>query len=55
MPARIRAACADAGQGVPVDAAALLRAIFDSLACKYRLVLEQIEAVTGSSDRRACT
>jgi rhamnulokinase len=47
MPARIRAACVNAGQDVPGDAPALLRAIFDSLACKYRLVLEQIEAVTG--------
>ena len=47
MPARIRAACASAGQDVPGDAPALMRAIFDSLACKYRLVLEQIEAVTG--------
>jgi sugar (pentulose or hexulose) kinase len=47
MPARIRAACAKTGQHVPEDRAALLRSIFDSLACKYRLVLEQIEEVTG--------
>jgi rhamnulokinase len=47
MPARIRAACANAGQDIPGDAPALMRAIFDSLACKYRLVLEQLEAVTG--------
>ena len=26
----------------------LIRAIFESLACKYRLVLEQIELVTGT-------
>ncbi len=36
---------------LPGDAPALMRAIFDSLACKYRLVLEQIEDVTGSDDR----
>ncbi len=47
MPARIRAACVRAGQTAPDDRPALLRAIFDSLACKYRLVLEQIEDVTG--------
>jgi rhamnulokinase len=47
MPARIRAACASAGQDPPDDRPALLRAIFDSLACKYRLVLEQIEEVTA--------
>jgi rhamnulokinase len=47
MPARIRAACRRAGQAPPGDRPALLRAIFDSLACKYRLVLEQIEGVTG--------
>jgi rhamnulokinase len=47
MPARIRAACASARQDVPEERPALLRAIFDSLACKYRLVLEQIEQVTG--------
>ena len=47
MPARIRAACVRAGQTAPDDRPTLLRAIFDSLACKYRLVLEQIEDVTG--------
>ena len=47
MPNRIRAACARAGQDVPEERAALVRAIFESLACKYRLVLEQIEEVTG--------
>jgi rhamnulokinase len=47
MPARIRAACVNAGQDAPEDRPALLRAIFDSLACKYRLVLDQIEQVTG--------
>ena len=49
MPARIRAACVRAGTSAPGDRPALLRAIFDSLACKYRLVLEQIEDVTGTA------
>jgi rhamnulokinase len=47
MPARIRAACARTGQSVPEERPALLRAIFESLACKYRFVLDEIEAVTG--------
>ena len=45
--ARIRAACAREGQDVPEERPALMRAIFESLACKYRVVLEQIEEVTG--------
>jgi rhamnulokinase len=47
MPARIRAACARAGRSVPEERPALLRAIFESLACKYRFVLDEIESVTG--------
>ena len=47
MPTRIRAACARVGREVPEERPALMRAIFESLACKYRLVLEQIEEVTG--------
>jgi rhamnulokinase len=47
MPARIRLACAKKDQQVPEERPAILRSIFDSLACKYRLVLEQIEEVTG--------
>jgi rhamnulokinase len=44
MPARI---CAAAGVGRQ-DVAVLARSIFESLACKYRLVLEQLEHVTGT-------
>ncbi len=47
MPARIRELCARCGQEAPAADAALLRAVFESLACKYRLVLEEIEGVTG--------
>src|SRR5207244_4946818 len=47
MPERIRAACARAGGEVPTERPSLLRAIFESLACKYRLVLDEIESVTG--------
>src|SRR5207245_2467656 len=47
MPTRIRAACARAGQELPEERPAVLRAIFESLACKYRQVLDEIEDVTG--------
>jgi rhamnulokinase len=47
MPARIRGACTRAGQRPPEHTASILRAIFDSLACKYRQVLDEIEEVTG--------
>ncbi len=48
MPARIRAACEQCGQLGSDERAVLVRAIFESLACKYRFVLEQIELVTGT-------
>ena len=48
MPRRIARACGiDAG-----DRGALVRAILVSLACKYRWVLERLEAVTGREVRR---
>jgi rhamnulokinase len=47
MPARIAALCADAGQTAPSGDGELLRSILVSLACKYRLVCEQLEHVTG--------
>ncbi len=47
MPERIAAACADLGQTPAPDYGALIRSIHLSLACKYRFVLEQLEAVTG--------
>ncbi|MFZ0088906.1 MAG: rhamnulokinase family protein [Solirubrobacteraceae bacterium] len=47
MPARIEALCTAAGQSPPGGDGELLRAILVSLACKYRLVLEQLQNVTG--------
>jgi rhamnulokinase len=49
MPARIAAACARAGQAQPASTGELVRSILVSLACKYRLVLERLEHVTGRS------
>jgi len=45
MPARIRQACRDAGQGEIPDDAALLRAILDSLAMLFRIKLEELSAL----------
>lgn len=47
MPARIAALCAEAGRPAPADHGAMVRSILLSLACKYRLVLEQLEGVVG--------
>lgn len=49
MPARIRAFCARTGQQVPADNGAVLRCIFESLALKYRQIVEQLEIVLGHS------
>jgi rhamnulokinase len=48
MPVRIADACAALGQEKPGDRGEVVRSILTSLACKYRLVLERLEAVTGS-------
>jgi rhamnulokinase len=47
MPSRIVAACTRLGQRPPESVAELVRSILVSLACKYRLVLERLEAVSG--------
>jgi rhamnulokinase len=46
MPARIAAACRESRQPEPDGPAQTLRTVLASLACKYRLVLEELEAVT---------
>jgi rhamnulokinase len=47
MPARIAALCRSVGEPVPADPGAVVRCILDSLACKYRLVLERGAALVG--------
>ncbi|HEX5108093.1 MAG TPA: rhamnulokinase family protein [Vicinamibacterales bacterium] len=47
MTAAIADACRRTGQGLPVDAGGFARTIFDSLALKYRVVLESLEELTG--------
>jgi rhamnulokinase len=52
MPVRIAAACRAAGQAPAAGRGEVVRSILESLACKYRVVLEQLEAVTGRDIRR---
>jgi rhamnulokinase len=47
MPARIAALCTESGQTAPDGPGELLRSILVSLACRYRMVLEQLAAVSG--------
>ena len=49
MPARIAAACRATGQAAPLAPGDVVRSILTSLACKYRVVLERIEQVSGRS------
>ncbi|MEZ4658539.1 MAG: FGGY-family carbohydrate kinase [Caldilineaceae bacterium] len=49
MPARIRAFCRRTGQGEPESHAQIVRCVLESLALKYRLVLENLEALLGRS------
>ena len=47
MPAVLAAYCARSGQAAPGSQPALARCIFESLALKYRWVLEKLEALLG--------
>jgi rhamnulokinase len=47
VPARVASLCAGAGQAPPAEPGEIVRSILTSLACKYRLVLEQLQVVTG--------
>ncbi len=48
MPTRVQDYCRDTNQAIPETRATIVRCILGSLALKYRLVLEQLEHVTGS-------
>ncbi len=47
MPEAVAAYCRRTGQAVPPTRAAIVRAILESLALKYRFVLDQLRAVLG--------
>jgi len=47
IPAKVRALCAGSGQAVPQTKGEIVRVILESLALKYRLVLQQLEELLG--------
>lgn len=49
MPAAVRQFCARTDQPIPESPAAIIRAILESLALKYRFVLDRLEHLTGKS------
>jgi rhamnulokinase len=49
LPARIEALIQENGQPIPASKGGLVRSILVSLACKYRLVIEDLECCSGRS------
>jgi rhamnulokinase len=47
MPEKIRKFCADTGQSVPQTQGEIIRVALESLALKYRFVLEHLEELAG--------
>ena len=47
MPTRIRDYCQGTGQALPADEGAVVRVVLESLALKYRYVLESLEEILG--------
>lgn len=47
MPSRIRKFCSDTNQRVPQTKGQILRVVLESIALKYRLVLERLEELSG--------
>ena len=52
MPAAIAAFCAGTGGSAPASRAEIVRCVIDSLALRYRWVLEALESCTGNAVRR---
>jgi rhamnulokinase len=52
MPERIRSYCRETGQPLPETEAQIARCVYDSLALKYRQVLDGLERITGQQIRR---
>jgi rhamnulokinase len=52
MPRALAAYCRKTGQSFPLSKAATVRSILESLALKYRRVVEELRAVTGREIRR---
>jgi len=47
MPGRIQTLCRESGQPVPMEKGAIIRCALESLALKYRWVLEKLELILG--------
>ncbi len=52
MPDQIRKYCNDTGQPVPQNKGELIRSVLESIALKYRWVLERLEEITGTHYER---
>jgi rhamnulokinase len=52
MPDQIRQYCKNSGQPVPQDKGELIRSVLESIALKYRWVLERLEEITGTRFER---
>lgn len=52
MPTRIREFCQQSGQAVPETVGQIMRIAYESLAMKYRLILDKMIALTGRSVTR---
>ena len=48
MPERIQKSCADTNQTIPATKGEIVRVALESLALKYRAVLQQVEELTGN-------
>lgn len=48
MPARLRSLCAKTGQDLPNTVGAIARCVFESLAMRYRDVLDMLEQISGN-------
>ena len=52
MPEAVASFCEEEGQGRPVSNAEIIRCIYDSLALKYRQVLDEIRLVSDKKIER---
>lgn len=52
MPARIRAYCQRTGQVQPESVGEFMRTVYESLALKYRYVLDQLRSISGKTIER---
>jgi rhamnulokinase len=54
MESRIKKFCADSGQQPPASRGAVVRTVFESLAMKYRYVVDRLEQVNGRKVTELC-